>query len=91
MSSIELTRSHSILAAVEPRMDSVSTKDGGPGDLDTPDSPTDGELSGQMAKVSISHDGDYAYAVCLAAEEAMEGDVGGEATPRGWGGGLGRN
>lgn len=39
-------------------------------------------ISGQVAKVSISHDGDYATAVCLAAEEPMEGDVGGEAAAR---------
>ncbi|KAI7554283.1 hypothetical protein KC331_g650 [Hortaea werneckii] len=35
--------------------------------------------SGQIAKISISHDGEYATAVCLAAEEPMDGDAGGEA------------
>ncbi|KAK3705655.1 hypothetical protein LTR37_013263 [Vermiconidia calcicola] len=40
------------------------------------------ELSGQVAKISISHDGDYATAVCLVAEEPMPGDVGGEAAAR---------
>jgi len=48
------------------------------GDYDMPS-----ELHGQIARVSISHDGDYATAVCLAAEEAMPGDVGGEAAARG--------
>lgn len=38
---------------------------------------------GQTVKVSISHDGDYATAVCLAAEEPAQGDVGGEAAARG--------
>jgi len=42
----------------------------------------DDDLPGQIAKVSISHDGDYATAVCLAAEEPMPGDVGGEAAAR---------
>ena len=42
-----------------------------------------GDRSGQIVKVSISHDGDYATAVCLAAEEPAEGDVGGEAAARG--------
>ncbi|KAI7377315.1 hypothetical protein KC336_g19592, partial [Hortaea werneckii] len=40
------------------------------------------DLSGQFAKISISHDGEYATAVCLAAEEPMDGDVGGEAAAR---------
>jgi phosphopantetheinyl transferase (holo-ACP synthase) len=40
------------------------------------------DLSGQVAKISISHDGEYATAVCLAAIEPMEGDVGGEAGAR---------
>lgn len=42
----------------------------------------DDSISGQVARISISHDGDYATAVCLAAEEPMEGDVGGEAAAR---------
>lgn len=29
-------------------------------------------LEGQIAKISVSHDGDYATAVCLAAEEQHE-------------------
>lgn len=41
-----------------------------------------GELKGQIAKISISHDIGYATAVCLAAEEPMAGDVGGEAAAR---------
>ena len=41
------------------------------------------DLSGQIAKISISHDGEYATAVCMAAEEPMDGDVGGETTARG--------
>lgn len=41
-----------------------------------------GELEGQIVKISISHDGDYATAVCLAPEEPMIGDVGGEAAAR---------
>ena len=38
--------------------------------------------SGQIAQISISHDGEYATAVCLAAQEPMDGDVGGEAAAR---------
>ena len=41
------------------------------------------ERSGQIVKVSISHDGEYATAVCLAAEEPVQADVGGEAAARG--------
>ena len=41
------------------------------------------DLSGQIAKISISHDGEYATAVCMAAEEPMDGDVGGETAARG--------
>lgn len=41
-----------------------------------------GQLSGQIAKLSITHDGDYAAAVCIAAEDPVEGDVGGEAAAR---------
>ncbi|KAI6845767.1 hypothetical protein KC332_g4605 [Hortaea werneckii] len=40
------------------------------------------DLSGQIAKISISHDGEYATAVCLAAEEPMDGYVGGKAAAR---------
>jgi holo-[acyl-carrier protein] synthase len=32
----------------------------------------DEEISGQIVKISISHDGEYATAVCLAAEETNE-------------------
>ena len=42
----------------------------------------DHDLSGQIAQISISHDGEYATAVCIAAQDAMEGDVGGEAAAR---------
>jgi len=61
------------------------TIDGIPKEDSTPDNNHDtlGELAGQIAKISISHDGDYATAVCLATEEAMPGDVGGEAAARG--------
>ncbi|RMY77939.1 hypothetical protein D0862_13464 [Hortaea werneckii] len=44
--------------------------------------PQNDDPSGQIAKISISHDGEYATAVCLAAEEPMSGDVGGEAAAR---------
>jgi holo-[acyl-carrier protein] synthase len=37
----------------------------------------------QTVHISISHDGDYATAVAIAPEEAMPGDVGGEAAARG--------
>lgn len=40
------------------------------------------ELHGQIARLSISHDSEYATAVCLAAIEPMQGDVGGEAAAR---------
>ena len=32
----------------------------------------DEEISGQIVKISISHDGEYATAVCLAADETNE-------------------
>lgn len=37
---------------------------------------------GQMAAISISHDKDYATAVCIAPFETIPGDVGGEAAAR---------
>lgn len=40
------------------------------------------ELSGHLVQISISHDGEYATAVCLAVQEPSEGDVGGEAAAR---------
>lgn len=40
------------------------------------------ELEGQIAKISISHENDIATAVCIAYEEPLEGDVGGEAAAR---------
>lgn len=40
------------------------------------------DVSGSIAQISISHDGKYATAVCLAAQEPMEGDVGGEMAAR---------
>ncbi|KAK5129940.1 hypothetical protein LTR08_002700 [Meristemomyces frigidus] len=49
----------------------------------TPAEEQDDEIAGQVAQVSISHDGEYATAVCLAAEEPGAGDVGGEAAARG--------
>ena len=48
----------------------------------TPGELQDDDVAGQVAKISISHDGHYATAVCLAVEEAREGDVGGEAAAR---------
>ncbi|KAK5160253.1 hypothetical protein LTR04_004689 [Oleoguttula sp. CCFEE 6159] len=48
-----------------------------------PEEPFDGRLlEGQIAKISISHDGEYATAVCLAVEEPALDDVGGEAAAR---------
>ncbi|KAF7189357.1 Holo-[acyl-carrier-protein] synthase [Pseudocercospora fuligena] len=38
---------------------------------------------GQEVQISISHEADYATAVCLAPEMPMQGDVGGEAAARG--------
>ena len=40
------------------------------------------ELDGQIVRLSISHDGDYAYAVCMAPTMPEPGDVGGEAAAR---------
>ncbi|PIA93804.1 hypothetical protein CB0940_04338 [Cercospora beticola] len=37
---------------------------------------------GQMAILTISHDGGYATAVCVAPQENLPGDVGGEAAAR---------
>lgn len=37
---------------------------------------------GQMAPISISHDGDYATAVCIAPLSPVPGDVGGETEAR---------
>jgi len=47
-----------------------------PGELQNDD------VDGQIARISISHDGHFATAVCLAAEEPRDGDVGGEAAAR---------
>lgn len=41
-----------------------------------------GDVSGHIAQITISHDGQYATAVCLAVQEPMEGDVGGETAAR---------
>ncbi|KAK3678391.1 hypothetical protein LTR78_001688 [Recurvomyces mirabilis] len=49
---------------------SILTTDPIPGELQNDD------VDGQIAKISISHDGEYATAVCLAVEEPREGDVG---------------
>lgn len=38
--------------------------------------------AGQMAAISISHDSDYATAVCIAPFAPLTGDVGGEAAAR---------
>lgn len=40
------------------------------------------DTDGQVVKLSISHDGDYAVATAIAAIEPVEGDVGGEASAR---------
>lgn len=40
------------------------------------------DSAAQVAKISISHDAEYATAVCLAAEDPIPGDVGGEAAAR---------
>jgi len=40
------------------------------------------ECDGQIARVSISHDGEYACAVVLAVEDSGGSDVGGEAAAR---------
>jgi holo-[acyl-carrier protein] synthase len=40
------------------------------------------EVPGQVARISISHDGEYATAVCMAAENPLPGDVGGETAAR---------
>lgn len=40
------------------------------------------DSEGQIAQVSLSHDGDYACAVVLAIEEPAANDVGGEAAAR---------
>ncbi|GIZ43833.1 hypothetical protein CKM354_000704600 [Cercospora kikuchii] len=42
----------------------------------------DDEVPGQVAIISISHDGDFATAVCVAPQENLPGDVGGEAAAR---------
>ncbi|KAK5699677.1 hypothetical protein LTR97_005806 [Elasticomyces elasticus] len=42
----------------------------------------DDQADGQVAKVNISHDGEYVTAVCLAAHQPREDDVGGEAAAR---------
>ncbi|KAK3115633.1 hypothetical protein LTR53_004840 [Teratosphaeriaceae sp. CCFEE 6253] len=53
-----------------------------PTDASTHAPVSDNDPSGQVAKISISHDGEYVTAVCLAAEEPRTGDVGGEAAAR---------
>jgi holo-[acyl-carrier protein] synthase len=41
------------------------------------------DYDGQIVPISISHDGEYATAVCIAPVEPVPGDVGGEAEARG--------
>jgi len=60
----------------------VGDKSGNDEPKPTPYHLQDDDLPGQIAKISISHDGGYATAVCLAAEEPHAGDVGGEAAAR---------
>lgn len=40
------------------------------------------KVDGQIVEISISHDDDYATAVCIAPEMPELGDVGGEAAAR---------
>lgn len=40
------------------------------------------DIEGQVVRLSIAHDGDYATAVALVPTEPMLGDVGGEAAAR---------
>ncbi|GAB7354250.1 hypothetical protein MBLNU459_g4785t1 [Dothideomycetes sp. NU459] len=42
----------------------------------------DDDVEGQIVKVSISHDGDYCVAMCMAPVMDLPGDVGGEAAAR---------
>lgn len=37
------------------------------------------DVAGQIAKISISHDGDYAFAVCMAAIEPSSGIASGDS------------
>ncbi|KAK4629572.1 hypothetical protein CLAFUW4_08449 [Fulvia fulva] len=69
-------KSHSEASAPSPSVADTPRGDGLPSRL------IFHKLDGQIAKVSISHDGDYAAAVCLAADEPLSGDVGGEAAAR---------
>lgn len=48
--------------------------------------PSHEDIEGQIARLSISHDGDYAMAVAMAVSEPAAGDVGGEAAARQAGG-----
>lgn len=60
-----------------------ASKESGPTMLyDDARSPAWKQTSGQKVKINISHDGEYATAVCLAPEIPAEGDVGGEAAAR---------
>lgn len=68
--------------ATEQRNVGVSSAQGMEGSEYTPGFLQTDDLDGQIAKISISHDGDYATAVCLAADEPRPGDVGGEAAAR---------
>lgn len=49
---------------------------------DQPLVPSHDSVQGQVARVSISHEDDYAVAVALAPTTPTPGDVGGEATAR---------
>ena len=44
------------------------------------DSASTDDVAGQIARLSISHDGEYATAVCLAAQEPMD-EYGREGSP----------
>ncbi|KAF2721483.1 hypothetical protein K431DRAFT_268606 [Polychaeton citri CBS 116435] len=46
------------------------------------DGPVEAALHGQVVRISISHDSEYATAVCIAPLEPAPGDVGGEAAAR---------
>lgn len=93
--ALPLSRSstHEDLGALEIRSEPGSALSEGAADPSTEHITTDNEeisldslhlgtVHGQIAKLSISHDGDYAIAMCIASEEPVGGDVGGEAHAR---------
>jgi holo-[acyl-carrier protein] synthase len=78
---------HIAAARTEHDLEDRSTEDSQPLDDVAQDTPNESELAeddrpGQVARISISHDGEYATAVCMASESPLPGDVGGEAAAR---------